>query len=91
MRADELDTFVFDQVRHLLTRPDRITAGQTALAAHTPAADDELLTAQLGRLQRRLQTAHTERGRVADLYQAGVIDNASELTKAPDGGGSPVR
>ncbi len=76
VRADELDTFVFDQVRQLLTRPDLITAGQTAVAAHTPAPDDELLTAQLGRLQRRLQTAHTERGRVADLYQAGVIDNA---------------
>ena len=76
VRADELDTFVFNQVRQLLTRPDLITAGQTAVAAHTPAPDDELLTAQLARLQRRLQSAHTERGRVADLYQAGVIDNA---------------
>ena len=76
VRADELDTFVFNQVRQLLTRPDLITAGQTAVAAHTPAPDDELLTTQLARLQRRLQTAHTERGRVADLYQAGVIDNA---------------
>jgi site-specific DNA recombinase len=76
VRADELDTFVFDQVRQLLTRPDLITAGQTAVTAHTPAPDDELLTAQLTRLQRRLQNAHTERGRVADLYQAGVIDNA---------------
>ena len=75
VRADELDTFVFDQVRQLLIRPDLITAGQTAIAAHTPAPDDELLTAQLARLQRRLQNAHTERGRVADLYQAGVIDN----------------
>jgi site-specific DNA recombinase len=76
VRADELDTFVFNQVRQLLTRPDLITAGQTAVAAHTPAPDEELLTTQLARLQRRLQTAHTERGRVADLYQAGVIDNA---------------
>ena len=76
VRADELDTFVFDQVRQLLIRPDLITAGQTAVTAHTPAPDDELLTAQLARLQRRLQSAHTERGRVADLYQAGVIDNA---------------
>jgi len=76
VRADELDTFVFDQVRQLLTRPDLITAGQTAVAAHTPAPDDELLTTQLARLQRRLHNAHTERGRVADLYQASVIDNA---------------
>jgi site-specific DNA recombinase len=76
VRADELDTFVFDQVRQLLTRPELITAGQTAVTDHTPAPDDELLTAQLARLQRRLQSAHTERGRVADLYKAGVIDNA---------------
>jgi len=80
VRADELDTFVFDQVRQLLIRPDLITAGQTAVAAHTPAPDDQLLTAQLARLQRRLQNAHTERGRVADLYQAGVIDNP-EMTR----------
>jgi site-specific DNA recombinase len=76
VRADELDSFVFDQVRQLLTRPELITAGHTAIAAHTPAPDDQLLTTQLARLQRRLQNAHTERGRVADLYQAGVIDNA---------------
>ena len=76
VRADELDTFVFDQVRQLLTRPELISAGQSAVTAHTPAAADELLTAQLGRLQRRLHNAHTERGRIADLYQAGVIDNA---------------
>jgi site-specific DNA recombinase len=76
VRADELDSFVFDQVRQLLTRPELLVAGQTAVAAHTPAPDDQLLTAQLARLQRRLQNAHTERGRVADLYQAGVIDNA---------------
>jgi site-specific DNA recombinase len=76
VRADELDTFVFDQVRQLLTRPDLISAGQTAVTAHTPAGDDELLNAQLDRLQRRLRNARTERGRVADLYQASVIDGA---------------
>jgi site-specific DNA recombinase len=80
VRADDLDTFVFDQLRHLLTRPELITAAQTALTAHTPAPDDELLTTQLGRLQRRLQSARTEHGRVADLYQAGVIDHA-EMTR----------
>jgi hypothetical protein len=69
VRADELDSFVFDQVRHLLTRPELITAGQTAVAAHTPP-EDQLLTTQLARLQRQLQNAHTERGRVADLYWA---------------------
>jgi site-specific DNA recombinase len=80
VRADDLDTFVFDQLRHLLSRPELITAAQTAVTDHTPAPDDELLTTQLTRLQRRLQTARTERGRVADLYQAGVIDHA-EMTR----------
>ena len=75
VRADELDAFVFEQVRQLLTRPDLITAAETAVADHTPATDDDLLATQLARLQRRLDTARTERGRVADLYQAGVIDN----------------
>jgi site-specific DNA recombinase len=75
VRADELDTFVFDQVRQLLARPDLLTTGETALAGQTPAADDELLATQLTRLERRLQTTNAERRRVADLYQAGVIDN----------------
>jgi hypothetical protein len=76
VRADELDTFVFDQIRQLLARPELLTAGETALAAgHTPPTDDELLATQLTRLQRRVQAAHAERGRVADLYQAGVIDS----------------
>ena len=75
VRADALDTFVFDQIRQLLASPDLLTAGETALAGQTPAADDELLATQLARLGRRLQVVHTERGRVADLYQAGVIDN----------------
>jgi site-specific DNA recombinase len=76
VRADELDTFVFDQVHRLLARPDLLTAAESALAGQTPAADDELLATQLARLQRRLIASRTEQGRVADLYQAGVIDNA---------------
>jgi len=75
VRADELDAFVFDQIRQLLARPDLLAAGETALAEQTPATDDELLAAQLDRLERRLQTTRSERGRIADLYQAGVIDS----------------
>ena len=82
VRADELDTFVFDQVRQLLARPELLAAGETALARQTPAPDDQLLTAQLARLDRRLQSAHTERRRVADLYQAGVIDNTEMSRRA---------
>jgi hypothetical protein len=75
VRADELDSFVFDQVRQLLSRPEVLAAGGSALAGQTPAPDDKLLADQLARLERRIHGAHNERGRVADLYQAGVIDN----------------
>ena len=53
----------------------RRNGGGSALAEQTPAADDEILAAQLDRLERRVQTTRSERGRIADLYQAGVIDN----------------
>jgi site-specific DNA recombinase len=75
IRADELDAFVFDQVRELLAQPELLAAGETALAAHRPAPDDELVAAQLARLGRRLEGANAERRRLADLYQAGVIDD----------------
>ncbi len=84
IRADELDAFVFDQVRELLAHPEVLAAGETALAAATPPADDELLTAQLARLDRRLDAAHAERRRLADLYQAGVIDNADMTRRAAE-------
>jgi hypothetical protein len=35
-----LDTFVFDQVRAALLRPDVLTAGKQALAMRAPAPDD---------------------------------------------------
>ena len=80
VRADELDSFVFDQVRQLLGRPEVLAAGESALAGQAPAPDDELLADQLARLERRAHNTHSERGRVADLYQAGVIDN-TEMTR----------
>jgi site-specific DNA recombinase len=80
IRANELDAFVFDQVRQLLARPDLLAAGEAALTACAPTPDDELVAAQLARLDHRLQAAHVERRRLADLYQAGVIDTA-EMTR----------
>jgi hypothetical protein len=46
--------------------PDLLLAGEQAVLARTPAPDDELLAAQLDRLQRRLDAADTERRRLAD-------------------------
>ena len=45
VRADELDNFVFDQVRQLLAAPELLSAGEAALAAQAPVPDDELLAA----------------------------------------------
>jgi site-specific DNA recombinase len=80
IRADELDAFVFGQIQALLARPGLLAAGEAAVAAQTPVPDDELLSAQLARLDRRAQAAQAERRRLADLYQAGVIE-AADLTR----------
>jgi len=74
IRADELDQFAFEQVREILLRPDVLLAGEQATVAREPTPDDELLAAQLAKLERRIDEAAAERRRVTDLYQAGHID-----------------
>jgi site-specific DNA recombinase len=76
IRADELDAFVFAQVREALLQPEMLLAGEAALASRTPAPDDELLAAQLGRLNRRLEAADAERRRLVDVYQTGLLQLA---------------
>ena len=71
IRSEELDAFVFGQVRQALLRPEALLAGQHAVAAGQPAPDDELLGAQLDRLERKLQAVD---GRLVDLYQSGLIE-----------------
>ena len=53
-----------------------LLAGESALASHTPAPDDELLAAQLSRLNRRLEAADAERRRLVDVYQTGLLQLA---------------
>jgi site-specific DNA recombinase len=84
IRADELDAFVFDQVQALLARPELLAAGEAAVAAQAPVPDDELLSTQLARLNRRAQAAQAERRRLADLYQAGVIEAAELAHRAAE-------
>ena len=79
VRADALDAFVFGEIRAALTSPGVLAAGEAAVTARRPVPDDELLGAELARLDRRLDNTAAERRRVADLYQAGVLDPA-ELT-----------
>jgi hypothetical protein len=74
IRADALDAFVFDQVRQALLRPQVLLAGERAVAVRAPAPDDQLLAAQLGRLDRKAEAATAEHRRLVDCYQAGLID-----------------
>ncbi len=74
IRADALDTFVFDHIRTALTRPDLLLAGEQAVTLTTPTPDDELLATELARLDRKLDAADAERRRLIDLYQGGFIE-----------------
>jgi site-specific DNA recombinase len=74
IRADALDTFVFDHIRTAITRPDLLLAGEQAVKLTTPTPDDELLAAELARLDRKLDATDAERRRLIDLYQGGFID-----------------
>lgn len=41
IRAESLDTYVFDRIRRALLRPGTLLAGEQAVAARTPTPDDE--------------------------------------------------
>src|SRR6516225_4729909 len=74
IRADALDEFVFGQIRAALLDPALLLAGEQAIAVHTPVPNDQLLAAELARLDRKLETARGEHNRLIDLYQAGLVD-----------------
>jgi DNA invertase Pin-like site-specific DNA recombinase len=74
IRADALDEYVFGQIRTALIQPKMLLAGEQAIAVSTPIPDDELLAAELARLDRKIDATTAERRRLADLYQAGLID-----------------
>ena len=80
IRADELDAYVFDQIRQALLQPAQLIAGERAVITTTPPNDDELIATQLATLQRKLDQAQTERGRLLDAYQAALL-NLDELTR----------
>jgi len=84
IRADALDTFVFEQVRAALLRPDVLLAAQTAVTAATPIPDDELLAVELARIGRKLDANRAERRRLADLYQSGLLELSDVQRRARD-------
>jgi site-specific DNA recombinase len=51
-----------------------LVAGEQAIAVTAPIPDDELLAAELARLDRKIDATTAERRRLADLYQSGLID-----------------
>jgi site-specific DNA recombinase len=84
VRADELDAFVFVQVRAALLRPQTLLAGQAAVAAQRKPTGDELLSAELVRLERKIEAVFAERRRTADLYQAGFIEQPELLRRGKE-------
>jgi site-specific DNA recombinase len=84
IRSEVLDTFVFDQVRAALLRPEVLTAGEQALAVRSPTPDDELLAAELARLDRKLDATDAERRRLIDAYQAGLLELPDLQRRAGD-------
>lgn len=73
IRADALDTFVFEQVKAALVRPELLLAGEAALAGRDAVPGDEMLAGQLDKIGRKIDTTNAERRRLADLYQADLI------------------
>jgi site-specific DNA recombinase len=74
IRSEALDAFVFAQVRAALLSPHTLHTGENALLASNPLTADELLGAELVRLERKLESNKAERRRLADLYQAGLLE-----------------
>ncbi len=84
IRADELDAFVFERVRDTLLRPDVLLAGAHAVSARRKPDADELVQAQLAKLQRRIDAVAAERRRLADLYQGDFIDRGELLRRGKE-------
>jgi site-specific DNA recombinase len=79
IRADALDEYVFAQVRQALLDPRQLIAAERAVIAGAPANENELVAAQLKRLDGALKSHERERARLLDAYQAGLLE-LDELT-----------
>ena len=84
IRANELDAFVFDQVRATMLRPDVLLTGEAAVSTRRETADGELLATQVVRFDRKIASVAAERRRLADLYQANFIDRDDLLRRGKE-------
>ncbi|MGH2864852.1 MAG: recombinase family protein, partial [Solirubrobacteraceae bacterium] len=82
IRANELDEYVFQQVRQALLDPRALIAGERAVITSAPVDENELISEQLGRLDRALDGIEHERTLLLDAYQAGLLqlDNLTHRT-----------
>ena len=67
IRANELDQYVFEQVRQALLDPQQLLAAERALLAGA-ADENELVAAQLKRLDSAIDAKARERARLLDAY-----------------------
>jgi hypothetical protein len=72
---------VFEQVRQALPAPDQLPAAQRAVLTRAPH-ENELVAAQLKRLDPALEAKEREPARLLDAYQAGLL-GLEELTPRP--------
>jgi site-specific DNA recombinase len=79
IRANDLDQYVFEQVRQALLDPQQLIAAERALIAGAPD-ENQLVAAQLKRLSAAIDTKERERTRLLDAYQAGLLE-LDELTR----------
>ena len=79
IRANELDQYVFEQVRQALLDPQQLVAAERAVIAGAPD-ENELVATQLKRLDTAIDAKERERTRLLDAYQAGLIE-LDELTR----------
>ncbi|MBV8953318.1 MAG: hypothetical protein JO179_04215, partial [Solirubrobacterales bacterium] len=79
IRANELDEYVFEQVRQALLAPDQLLAAERAVLTRAPD-ENELVAAQLERLDTAIEAKQRERARLLDAYQAGLL-GLEELTR----------
>ena len=84
IRSDALDTFVFEQVRAALLRPDMLQTAESTVTAAMPSPDDEILATELARLERKVDANRAERRRLADLYQSGLLELPEVQRRARD-------
>ena len=80
IRANELDEYVFQQVRQALLNPKQLIAAERAVIAGAPVDENQLVAAQLDRLDTVLQSSERERTRLLDAYQAGLLE-LDDLTR----------